>query len=214
VLYPISQSQPFQPAVFEAQRRYEALVFLTQGYVPNAGPAPLGDQFDIEQPDENGNVRVIDQFPYAPSVGYLDQASVDLTVDFDDRQFSGRAKLPSAGVDKKGGRLRLVWPNGKELTATELVRPAKRNQTRTFRLLESEAPHNTMLPVVFIEEEPLEVWIGNREIPDSKIKWENNLLAIRIPHDVEPAPVIVITSVRTWVSDTHFRATGLPTRDL
>lgn len=199
-------------AVFEAQRRYEALVFLTQGYVMNPDPAPVGDRFRIEQPDQNGNIRVVDHFSHAPLAGYLNESPVDLTVDFHEpnRQFSVTAKLPSGFVDKKGGVLTLVWASGKVLIADELIRRAKRSKTKTFTLRVSEAPYDTILEVVYIEEEPLEVWIGSREISDTAIRWENNLLFIRVPRDVDAGHVIVITNVGIWMSDTHFRPTGLP----
>jgi hypothetical protein len=210
--YPKPGSQFYQPLVFEAQRRYEALVFLTQGYVDYPDPAPDEFQFRIDQPDQNGNVRVVDHFSYAPLAGYLNGSPVDLTIHFHESkgQFSVMAKLPSGFVDRKGGLLTLVWATGKVLTADALIKRAKRSKTKTFCLQASEAPYDSILEIVYMDEEPLEVWIGSREISDTGIRWEKNLLSIHIPRDVEPGHVIVITNTGTWVSDTHFRPTGFP----
>jgi hypothetical protein len=210
-------SKTFDAAVFEAQRRYEALLLLTQGYVMNPGLAPVCLQFQIEQPDQYGNVRVVDQFPTAPLVGYLngnlDRLPVEITVGYDEsaRLFSVMAKLQSAVIPRKGAVLTLVWPNGKTLTSSELIKRPKQGQKRKFSLLTPEAPYDTTIDVVSIQDEPLEVWIGNLEISDDDVRWEKNLLSIRVPSDVEARHVIVVTSAGIWMSDTPFRPMGLPT---
>jgi hypothetical protein len=215
VPYSNSMSHPFNASVFEAQRRYEAYVFLTQGYIASPGPAPDSDRFQIEQPDQRGNVRVCDHFVSEPLLGYLDRAPVDLSVHYHEstRLFSVIAKIPSGFIDKKGSLLRLVWANGKELTALELIRRPKRSKTKTFTLRVTEAPYGTTLDVVYMEEEPLEVWIGSREISDAEFQWENNLLSVRVPRDVDAGHLVVITGAGIWMSDTHFRPTGLPISD-
>jgi hypothetical protein len=216
VLYLTSPSQLFQPAVFEAQRRYEALVFLTQGYVRNPGPAPASDRFHVEQPDAHYNVRVTDSFATAPLVGYFGRLPVDLTVDFDEstHRFSVTVTLPSAAVDRKGHVLKLVWPNGKTLIASELITWPKRSQHRRFDLLTPEGLYDTIIDISnLIEEEPLEVWIGGMEMADDDFSWENNVLSIRVPNEVEAGHLLVITRAGVYKSNTHFRPTGLPTND-
>ncbi len=206
------QSQPFSSLVFESQRRYDALVFLTRGYGDSLSAAPL-DRFHITQPDAQGNIHVVEPFVTAPLLGYLDGAPVDLVVNYDEteRRFHITAKLGATLIGRKGALLKLIWPNGKELTACELVKQPKRSKTRTFSLLVTEAPYGATVEVVSMDEEPLEVWIGSREITDVEFQWEDQLLSIHVPRDVEAGHLVVITSTAVWMSATHFRPAGLPT---
>jgi len=212
VNYPNPPSQPFPASVFESQRRYDALVFLTRGYGDSLSAAPH-DRFRIAQPDPQGNINVVESFLTVPLVGYLDGVPVDLVVNYDEteRRFHVTAKLGPTVIGRKGALLKLIWPNGKELTACELVKQPKRSKTRTFSLLVGEAPYGATVEVVSMDEEPLEVWIGSREITDVEFQWDDALLSIHVPRDVEAGHLVVITNTAVWMSDTHFRPAGLPT---
>lgn len=214
MIYPNPTLQPFSASVLESQRRYEALVFLTRGYGDSLSKAPQEDRFHITQPDQRGNINVVESFVTAPLLAYLDGIPAGLVVNYEEaeRRFHVAAQVGDTVIGRKGALLKLVWSNGKELTACELVKQPKRNKTRTFSLLIAEAPYGANVDIVSMEEEPLEVWIGSRELTDLEFQWEDKILSIHVPRDLEAGHVVIITSTAVWMSATHFRPAGLPTR--